>query len=541
MRSLRLSIIALQAIIYTSSFAQNIGINSTGATPNPAAILDLQSGNAGTKGFLPEQVALTATNAVGPVASPPTGLIVYNTATAGVSPNNVVPGYYFNAGTPATPNWEQFVAGNSATTTVGAWLLNGNTSTNAASNFLGTTDATTLNFRTNNAQRMTILSTGQVGVGTAAPAAMFDVNSPLGTPAVYGHSPNTAAYIAYETPFSFGTPIQTVSGAGIYSANPLSGYTSMYSQSTGAANVAADINFSSVWIANYSYVQNPGPFNPPAVYAQLNNSTSLSNVESSAIVGLNDYGTTAVGAGSISVGVEGVSASQFQNAFGVDGESYCDVTASAPYSFGGTFSGNDYSTGTNYSTVYVGGNFNGTIYKISGTGTVAEVIPTPTHGRVTLDCPESPEYWYQDYSSAKMVNGKVHVDLDPILADIIIVNDSNPIRVFCTPVNMPYFNGVTIMNQTATSFDIIELNGGNHSGRIDYQLVAKPKTNYGTGRFAWGPGPAMAPKDIPASIPKNKPDPSKIWYWPSDAQTYHYVLPKPQPKTATRSQDIQNK
>jgi hypothetical protein len=57
--------------------------------------LDLNTGNAGNKGFLPEQVALTATNAAGPVTSPATGLIVYNTATAGTTPTNVMPGYYY--------------------------------------------------------------------------------------------------------------------------------------------------------------------------------------------------------------------------------------------------------------------------------------------------------------------------------------------------------------------------------------------------------------------------------------------------------------
>jgi hypothetical protein len=43
------------------------------------------------------------------------------------------------------------------------------------------------------------------------------------------------------------------------------------------------------------------------------------------------------------------------------------------------------------------------------------------------------------------------------------------------------------MNQTATGFDLLELNDGKHSGKINYQLVVKPKTNYGVGRFALVP------------------------------------------------------
>jgi hypothetical protein len=52
-----------------------------------------------TQGFLPPRVALTATNAASPISSPATGLLVYNTQTAGSSPNQVTPGYYFWNGT----------------------------------------------------------------------------------------------------------------------------------------------------------------------------------------------------------------------------------------------------------------------------------------------------------------------------------------------------------------------------------------------------------------------------------------------------------
>ena len=87
-------------------YAQNVGINTTGAAPNSSAILDLS--NTANMGFLPPSVALTATNAAAPTTLPATGLIVYNTATAGVAPNNVVVGYYYNAGTPAAPDWIAF-------------------------------------------------------------------------------------------------------------------------------------------------------------------------------------------------------------------------------------------------------------------------------------------------------------------------------------------------------------------------------------------------------------------------------------------------
>nr|WP_314866996.1 hypothetical protein [uncultured Flavobacterium sp.] len=81
--------------VFLSGKAQT-GIGTT--TPSASAKLEVASS---TQGFLPPRLALTATNAASPVNSPATGLIVYNTATTGTAPNNVMPGYYFWNGT----NW----------------------------------------------------------------------------------------------------------------------------------------------------------------------------------------------------------------------------------------------------------------------------------------------------------------------------------------------------------------------------------------------------------------------------------------------------
>jgi hypothetical protein len=74
------------------SFAQT-GIGTT--TPNASAKLDV---SATDRGFLPPRVALTATNIFSPItgtSSAAAGLLIYNTATAGTAPTNVVPGYYY--------------------------------------------------------------------------------------------------------------------------------------------------------------------------------------------------------------------------------------------------------------------------------------------------------------------------------------------------------------------------------------------------------------------------------------------------------------
>ena len=129
-------------------------------------------------GLVPPIVALSATNStvtttagvsiINPATNgaPVTGTIVYNTSTAGTSPNQVTPGYYFYNGT----LWERL---NSSTS--GNWSLTGNAGTNPTTNFIGTIDNQNLQFRTNNANRVAISNTGNLGVGTTAPTSRLHI------------------------------------------------------------------------------------------------------------------------------------------------------------------------------------------------------------------------------------------------------------------------------------------------------------------------------------------------------------------------------
>jgi hypothetical protein len=72
-------------------------------TPDASAKLQV---DATTQGFLPPRVALTSTAAASnAIASPATGLLVYNTATAGTSPSNVTPGFYYYDGS----KWQRII------------------------------------------------------------------------------------------------------------------------------------------------------------------------------------------------------------------------------------------------------------------------------------------------------------------------------------------------------------------------------------------------------------------------------------------------
>lgn len=486
--------------IHGNADAQSLAVNATGVAASSSAMLDVSST---TKGMLLPRMTSAQRTAI---AAPAEGLIVYQTdAPIGL--------YVYRSG-----SWIIIGTGTD-------WSIIGNSGTSPLTpNFMGSTDNVDVAFRTFNTEVFRMTNAQKLLVGVTTPTApstqKMEVYAASGD-AIYGRSPNIGGWLGYETNFVVGTA-GALQGAGVYATNPTAGYTSSYAASSGAATVAANINFSSVWIASYNLVDNSSAtFNPSALYAQVNNTSTTmgSGAFKNAIYAYSNRGTTAGNPG-YTVGLNGLANSQNEDAIGVVGRSF----GSSGFTIGGYFEGNNYA-GTNIGYAYVGGNDGFGATKITGLGTVAEIVPTPNHGRVTLTCPESPEYWYQDYGSVDLVNGKAHVDLDPILADVIVINEQNPIRVFCTPVNMLYFNGVTIVNQTPTGFDLVELNGGKNSGKLDYQLVVKPKTNYGIGRFPQAPGPAWLKSDkepAKAKARNNPKDGRRIFTWPSDQEVYKY-------------------
>jgi hypothetical protein len=93
-------ILVLFCLIASLNLSAQTGIGTT--TPHASAKLEVAATN---KGFLPPRVTLSGTNDISTITSPATGLVVFNTATAGTTPNNVLPGYYYYDGT----KWNQLV------------------------------------------------------------------------------------------------------------------------------------------------------------------------------------------------------------------------------------------------------------------------------------------------------------------------------------------------------------------------------------------------------------------------------------------------
>ena len=97
---------SLSALLFSLSSYAQVGISSaTTFTPDSYSILDASSNS---KGILIPRVVLTDVNTLAPIsgtATAPEALMVYNTATAGTSPNRVTPGFYFWSGV----KWTRFL------------------------------------------------------------------------------------------------------------------------------------------------------------------------------------------------------------------------------------------------------------------------------------------------------------------------------------------------------------------------------------------------------------------------------------------------
>ena len=200
------TILSSVLLISHAGFAQ-LKVGLPAGAPAASSILDASNtGGATAKGFLAPQVALTATNAAAPVTAPATGLWVYNTATAGVAPNDVTPGYYYwnatqwvkvNTST-ATGNDKNIYEGNGTLTGARTVTMAGNSLTFTGGNTLFTPFGAgaalsinggnlltnprlysddTLELQSNaNPYQFNLLPSGNIGMSTNAPTAKLDVN-----------------------------------------------------------------------------------------------------------------------------------------------------------------------------------------------------------------------------------------------------------------------------------------------------------------------------------------------------------------------------
>jgi hypothetical protein len=191
----------LMFVIGSFAYTQEgVAINNNGSAPNASAILDLQSTN---KGFLVPR--MTQSQKV-TVAAPSLGLLIYQ--TDGIS------GFYYFSGS----EWTEL------SSQASGWSLNGNIGTNSTTQFIGTSDARDLNFRTNNINHLRLSQSGQIEVFNTGSSVFIGEQSGE----VDDLTNNLNVFVGYRSGFS--------NTSGNY--NLASGYRSLYSNIDGYRNTA---------------------------------------------------------------------------------------------------------------------------------------------------------------------------------------------------------------------------------------------------------------------------------------------------------------
>ncbi|HEX8562532.1 MAG TPA: hypothetical protein VF676_06080 [Flavobacterium sp.] len=518
--------LAILLLICTSSLAQ-VGIGTT----TPEGALDITSTNSGV---LVPRVSLTSKSDAATVSNPQgggliAGTLVWNTATAGVSPNNVVPGFYYWTGSA----WAA-MGGD----TTRQWSLSGNSGTTPGTDYLGTTDNVDLRIKTNGADRFNFSSNGRLrsydnGI-TAQPTYSWigDEDTGLWRPSADVIAFSTGGVERLRIPAAAQVHAMSLGSAALpfysFTADPNTGLFSFgadqLSLSTGgierlripAANQVHAMSLGTVALPFYSFSADPDTgmystaannlaFSTAGVLRMrllangqvaINTATPVAGDQfsvNSTAYAVNGYTTGANGSGVYGSATNATSSGVFgynSNAAGtgIVGSGQTGLGSFLTAGSGGAFSG--WTTGlySFYETAGTGrailaqddwggewqvgayNNTTGVTYKIIGDGTVSTIVKDLNNERVVMHCAESPEILFEDYGIGKLVNGRAHITIDPIFARNIVVNEQHPLKVFVQLEGE--CNGVYVTNKSAASFDVIELQSGTSNTGFSYSIVA---------------------------------------------------------------------
>jgi len=119
--------------------------------------------------------------------------------------------------------------------------------------------------------------------------------------------------------------------------------------------------------------------------------------------------------------------------------------------------------GANYGVYYSGG--------LGGSGSKVCVIRT-SKGPTEMYCVESPEIWFEDFGSGKLINGHTKIELNSDFLETVTINNNQRMKVFIQLRDN--CNGIYV-KPGVTGFDVYELNDGKSNAEFDYRIVAKRK------------------------------------------------------------------
>ncbi|WP_395045336.1 hypothetical protein [Flavobacterium sp.] len=329
-----------------------------------------------------------------------------------------------------------------------AWSTLGNAGTSIATNYFGTTDNNPIGIRTNALERMRILADGRVSINNTAPVVTDLLTVTTSGTLNYGIN-------GYNN---------LTSGSAIYGIN--SNTANTYSGIEGATNSGIGAG-----ILGTSYGTTAAGLTPTGIVGQYSG-TSTNGVR----YGVRGY--SAQGGGNQQIGVQG---SYNGGGFGI-----------GVYGIGfggGIVAGNNdiavvgwRANNQNYS-----GYFNGNHVIANGTKTAS--VGT-SKGNQLLYVTELPEVWFEDVGGGQLVNGSIHIQLDPMFIETIFVDESHPMRVFLQEEGES--NGLIVIKDADNKgFTVKEKNGGTSNITFSFRIMAK-RLHFQDHRFGndplWGEG-----------------------------------------------------
>jgi len=516
-------------------FVINGGTDAVGiGTNTPNGALEV---NSSTSGFVLPRVALTTTTSAAPVVNPNGGSLVvgttvYNTATAGTSPNNVAPGLYYWDGS----RWVAYAGSPGGLD----WSLTGNSGTVTGTNFVGTTDDMGMVISTNSTPRVAVNSSastnGEVYINslgyfggdmfaTFATGSQYAINgysSGSGNAGYFQNTGSTTSLFSISTATNGTVSLGTNgSGNGIlasggtgttysYPGVPSGGVFAGQYGASGIATTTTGTGIAGLGQGRTTIVVDPtgsgvaGSGDSLGIFGYagngLRNSANEGNAGGEFILDADNDVTTTTGADA--------------NRARAKLAGYDDVTPDGVISsqrsyYGGYFSGGSEGNNTP-SYAYVGMRFRtnadgdgvtgatGQDYKIIGTGSVSTLIDGPDGNPRIMFAPEAPEILFQDFGVGQLVNGEVRIEIDPVLRKNIYVDAENPLKVYVTLEGD--CNGVFVTNKSAEGFTVKELQGGTSNAAFSWQIVASRADRIGDDgvtivskhvgvRLPEGPGP----------------------------------------------------
>lgn len=104
------------------------------------------------------------------------------------------------------------------------------------------------------------------------------------------------------------------------------------------------------------------------------------------------------------------------------------------------------------------------------TGTKSAVVATDGFGQRKMYCVEATEVWFEDFGSGQLVDGEARIQLDPMFLQTVLVDESNPLKVFVTLT--ADCQGVFVRTGQ-DHFVVKELAGGRSDATFAYRVVAK--------------------------------------------------------------------